>query len=411
MPGVVAEHGEAMALDTSVAKRVLFLAPYLGDGGINTHMLTLGSELQKCGWAVAICSGGSFVDRRQVNGATGAPQNMVGPGVQDYLGAGIEHFEARIPLRPYRLRDTPELLRFPAAAWQVTRAARRFRPALLHSHSQQMGVYACIVHAVLRTPYISSVHSPIRSRGRLWTGATLGSAVIANSDDVERMLIEQGATSPDRLRIVPAGADAEHFRPPEPSERRSAQQHFGIGPGQFVVTFIGTLNTNKSPDTLIDAAADLVSSGHDVVVLMAGEGPMEGDLRNRAAEARLADRVQVLGRQDSRLVLWAADALVLPSRMEGFGTVVAEAMLSRVVVLRTPGGGAVQQITPGVTGMTFPFGDNGELARLIADLIERPDARTAMAGRALEDARARFSSEVMARDIEAIYLSVLQDRC
>jgi glycosyltransferase involved in cell wall biosynthesis len=399
-----------MTSSTATPKRVLFLAPYLGDGGINTHMLTLGRELQKVGWEVGICTGGSFVDRRQLDACRRAPQGMGVPGEQDYVQAGIRYFEARIPLRPHRLRDLPELLRLPIAAWQIVRVARRFRPAVVHSHSQQMGVYARIVQTLQGAPFVSTIHSTIRSRGRLWAAATLGAAVIADSPEVEAMLLEQHAVAPDRVRIVPTGADGDHFHPPDPEERRAAQDHFGIRPGQFVLTFIGTLNANKSPETVVDAVIDLAGSGHDVVALIAGEGPAEAALRTRVAQGGVGKRVQVLGRQDCRLVLWAADVLVLPSLMEGFGTVAVEAMLSGVVVMRTPAGGAVQQITPDVTGVIFAYGDHEGLAREIAQLIERPDLRTVMAARALEDARDRFSSASMARSVEEIYLAVLGDR-
>jgi glycosyltransferase involved in cell wall biosynthesis len=224
------------------------------------------------------------------------------------------------------------------------------------------------------------------------------------------MLVDEHAATPERVRIVPTGADAGHFRPPDHEERRTAQQRFGIRPGQFVLTFIGTLNANKSPETVVEAVIDLAASGHDVVLLVAGVGPSEEALRTRAAQAGVAERVQLLGRQDCREVLWASDALVLPSRMEGFGTVVVEAMLCGVAVLRTAAGGATQQITPDVTGVIFEYGDHEGLARKVAQLIERPDLRTVMAARALEDARDRFSSASMARSVEEIYLAVLGDR-
>ena len=87
---------------------------------------------------------------------------------------------------------------------------------------------------------------------------------------------------------------------------------------------------------------------------------------------------------------------------------VAEAMLSGVVVMRTPAGGS-DRLRPDVTGVVFAHGDHEGLARRIADLIERPDLRETIAANALEDARDRFSSIQMARTIEEIYFDVLGD--
>ena len=53
---------------------MLFLAPYLGDGGIDPHMLTLGRELRKVGWEVAICSGGVLPGQTHLDIVTGQEQ-------------------------------------------------------------------------------------------------------------------------------------------------------------------------------------------------------------------------------------------------------------------------------------------------------------------------------------------------
>jgi len=147
-----------------------------------------------------------------------------------------------------------------------------------------------------------------------------------------------------------------------------------------------------------------------VVVLVAGQGPAEEMVRVKAATFGLADRVRLLGYQDTRRVLWAADTLVLPSRREGSPLVVVEAMLSGVAVVRTAESGADQQITPNVTGVVFAYGDHEGLARRVAALIDQPDDRNAMAASALDDARSRFTSMRMARTIEELYVTALEDR-
>ncbi len=389
-------------------RRVLFLAPYLGDGGINTHMLTLGGELRQLGWEVGICSGGPLLARANTGADEGTRRERHEPVPRDYEDAGIAHFGVRFPFMPHRLRDLPELLRIPLAMWQVISAVRRFRPAVLHSHSRQMGIYARVVERLVGVPFVSTVHSPITPSNRLWSAsALLGSRAMAVSDEIRNDLIRDYRMDPARIMVVPPGADADHFRPPNPEERQSARHRHGLQPGQFVLAFIGSLNANKRPDTLIDAIAVLRASGQDVVALLAGKGPEEQAIRDRVSAQRLGATVRLLGYQDARSLLWAADALVLPSQREGFGLVVAEGMLSGVVVLATPAGGASQQLTPGVTGFVFEVGDHGELARRIRELIERPELRASMAVRAREQARRLFSSVAMARTVAATYVEAL----
>jgi glycosyltransferase involved in cell wall biosynthesis len=389
-------------------RRVLFLAPYLGDGGINTHMLTLGRELRRLGWDVAICSGGPLPQGAPTSG-DGPPPDRHEPLPDDYENAGITHVKVRFPFMPRRLSDAPELLRLPVAAWQVIRTVRRFRPTVVHSHSRQMGVYARVVHLLTGVPFVSTVHSPITPSNRFWSAsAFLGSRAMAVSAEIGEGLVRDYRMDPGRVGVVAPGADATHFRPPTAGEREAARRRHGIEEGQFGVAFVGSLTANKRADTLVEAVADLATRSHDVVALIAGKGPEEQAIRERAAELGVDRRVRMLGYQDALGVLWAAEALVLPSRSEGSPLAVVEGMLSGLVVLSTAAGGASQQVSPGRTGFIFEFGDHAGLASAIANLIEQPELRASIGARAREDARERFSSEAMARMVEETYLDALR---
>jgi glycosyltransferase involved in cell wall biosynthesis len=83
-------------------------------------------------------------------------------------------------------------------------------------------------------------------------------------------------------------------------------------------------------------------------------------------------------------------------------------MLSGIVVVATPAGGAAQQLTAGVTGLSFEHGDHRALADRIEELIAQPKWRAEMAGRALEEARKRYSSAAMARRVAETYAETLR---
>ena len=68
--------------------------------------------------------------------------------------------------------------------------------------------------------------------------------------------------------------------------------------------------------------------------------------------------------------MWAADVFVLPSRVEGFALVIAEAMATGLVPIRTPSGGALDQIVEGETGLLIPFENPNALAMAIVALSD-----------------------------------------
>ena len=103
-------------------------------------------------------------------------------------------------------------------------------------------------------------------------------------------------------------------------------------------------------------------------------------------------------------MLWAADVLVLPSRLEGFALVVVEAMCAGLVVIRTPSGGAADQIVDGQTGLIVPFDDVPSLARAISRLTD-PEERARLCVGSVARARTRFTRSGMVRSLLSVYES------
>ena len=89
-----------------------------------------------------------------------------------------------------------------------------------------------------------------------------------------------------------------------------------------VLLTLSRLHEKKGLDILLQGLVDLPRC----VAWLAGDGPLEGELKAMAARLGVADRVRFLGwRTDRGALLRAADICVLPSRWEPFGTVMLEA--------------------------------------------------------------------------------------
>lgn len=141
---------------------------------------------------------------------------------------------------------------------------------------------------------------------------------------------------PDMIDVIPRGRDPERLGERTAMRSRVCRDRLGLGPGPVVVALARHVPA-KGIDTLIDAAAVLVSSLPELTVLIAGDTGSETEaLTLRIEERRLERCVQLLGhRSDVGALLSAADVCAVPSRVEGFPGTVVEAMLVGTPVVAT----------------------------------------------------------------------------
>ncbi|WP_441228955.1 glycosyltransferase [Tardiphaga sp. 20_F10_N6_6] len=135
----------------------------------------------------------------------------------------------------------------------------------------------------------------------------------------------------------------------------------------------------KGQDILIKAVSLCVARGLDVRCDFVGSPP-EGDestllsLKAQAIAENVADRVRFLcGRTDVRHPLDEADIFVLPSRFEGFGLVLLEAMAVGLPVIAADVDGPAELLVDGSNGIKFKVGSAEDLADKIAALAAQPE--------------------------------------
>jgi glycosyltransferase involved in cell wall biosynthesis len=305
-----------------------------------------------------------------------------------------------------------------AAGWNAARSiARRHRATVMHGHwVVPGGVTAAIAAPAL--PLVISLHgsdvyvaetvAPARAAAR--QAFRRAGYVTACSDDLARRAVALGA-APDRIETVPYGVDVERFRP-DPLVRTTRRAELAIGDRVPLVLAAGRLVRKKGFEYLIDAVA-LVP---DAVLAIAGDGSLDGELRQRAKQAGVEARVRFLGdvsQQDVGALLAAADVVCVPSvrddsgNVDGLPNVLLEALASGTPVVTTAAGGIQSVVTDDVTGLIVPERDSAALAAAIGRFIAQPaDAqRIGGAGRAVVEQR--FGWERAASAFEAAYARAL----
>jgi glycosyltransferase involved in cell wall biosynthesis len=186
----------------------------------------------------------------------------------------------------------------------------------------------------------------------------------AVADDLGRFL-----SLPSRVVVTGAGVGAALSEPADAAARR---ERLGVRPGGYLLT-VATLEPRKGLDVLLAALAERPDGLPPLVVVgQAGWGGVQPDAMAR--ELGLPDgQVRALGRvpdADLAALLHGAAALVMPSRAEGFGLPVLEAMAAGVPVLSSDVP-ALQEVGGGATVVT-PVGDAPALAAALRDLLGDP---------------------------------------
>lgn len=152
--------------------------------------------------------------------------------------------------------------------------------------------------------------------------AAKGAAGILSVADALREEMVRLGFPADRIALHRTGIDPVRFRP---LDHAAARAHFSLPEGAPVVLSVGTLDENKGHHLVIDALRQLP----DAIHMIAGIGPDQAALKQRADAAGLSHRVQLLGsvaHDDLPLLYNAADVMALPSAREGLANAWVEAL-------------------------------------------------------------------------------------
>ena len=239
-------------------------------------------------------------------------------------------------------------------------------------------------------------HQVHQSALRRKTAATLLSSaavLVANSEWTrDRCLtllseLEIDAT-PDRVRVVPLGADQEFFRPG--FDTREVRARYGLGEGRWLLS-VARLSRHKGIDTALQALSLLRSRYPDLRYAVVGTGEEQEALAAEARELGVADRVRFLTNVPDRDLpalyntaeVYLGVSRLMEQRVEGFGISLAEASACGVPVVAGRSGGIPAAVRDGETGLLVdaerPEAVAEALARLLDDAALR--ARLGAAGR------------------------------
>ncbi|MEE9274300.1 MAG: glycosyltransferase family 4 protein [bacterium] len=251
-------------------------------------------------------------------------------------------------------------------------------PDIVHCH-QGLSAYA-VISAELGAPAVCTFHAPwaeefaedarAREEGlpvfarpfyrlavRLKTprihkmeGFSLArSRAVATLSRYSRDLISRAhGLAPERVEVLPGGADLDRFTPAGAGEREEIRKRLGFtGP---TLLSVRRLVRRMGLDLLIRAMVPIRAAAPDARLVLAGRGPARESLERLAARLGVGDAVVFAGfvsEEDLPDYYRGADLFVLPTRtLEGYGVATLEALASGTPVVGTPGGATPEILGP-----------------------------------------------------------------
>ncbi len=277
------------------------------------------------------------------------------------------------------------------------------QPQIVHAHIARDYPIAAIASRLTNTPFVFTRHMlfPLKKIQKLVLNNVAG--IIAPSKAIAEELFKQKLFLSEIIKTIPYGININHF-----SDSKLNKQN-----KTFTIGNIGHIAPIKGFDTFIRAAKIVLEKNPNFKFVIVGEDK-SSDGRNRKkieqliSDLNLQSNVELVGwTDDIRPFLKDFDIFVSTARMEAFGLVMIEAMMSKTPVIATKSEGALEIIENEDIGILIEIDDVENLAKSILDLAANETKRKNLGEKGQDHVVKNYSVESMVDSIEEFYQEII----
>lgn len=330
------------------------------------------------------------------------------------VGIGIDRTKAT--LSPARLLR--QWTAFRQGSADILALAQRIKPAVIHVHHPVGGLYAAAACAALDIPLLLHVHEVLPLRPMYYLAAKRvlpNCAGIVCVSGASAALMRRLGVADDRVQVIHNGVNPSFLKHIDPAEEL-AQSGPHLAARRYNVGIFGVIEPRKGQDHFIESAIRLKDSHPDTHFWIVGglsfaeHAGYQARLRQRAAEAGMADRIHFVGhRTDVGRWMAGMDVVALASvEFESLPTVLIESAVLDRAIVATDVGSVREIINDNVTGIVVKPGDAEAMSKGIARLLSSEGA--GFGQRAGDDVRRRFAPERFIDQMVGVYNALMTQR-
>lgn len=214
---------------------------------------------------------------------------------------------------------------------------------------------------------------------------------------------ERKFKSKDIKYVHGVGVDLSKFHPVSSNYKNYLRQQNGYDDEDFLIITVGELSHRKNQEMIIRSMQNLIHDIPEARLLIVGDGELEQELKAKAEELSVRDKVDFLGyRKDIDKLMQMSDVAVSCSRQEGLPVNIMEAMATGLPIVVTDCRGNRDLVMGNLNGYKVSLGDEETMSMNIKTLYEHSELRNKFGQRGLriiED----YSDEMAQKEMNTIY--------
>ncbi|MEM2129723.1 MAG: glycosyltransferase [Candidatus Bathyarchaeia archaeon] len=329
--------------------KILYLITGLTYGGAERQLVYLSTAMQAAGWEVSVVS------------------------MLPLQGLAVELEKSGVSLYTLQMRRGKPSIK---ALQKFIRIVQDNQPHIVHTHMVHANLMGRVTRLFTPIPFlictVQNINEGKRYREIAYrlTDPLCDLTTQVSLAGLNRYVSIKAVPS-HKIAFIPNGIDTDKFAFSQ--EKRAILRNALQLNETFTWLAVGRFDPAKDYHTMLKAFANVISE-RAAVLMIAGEGPEQSQIKQLASDLGIEQFVKFLGlRKDVPDLMSAADAFILSSAWEGLPLVLLEASASELPIVATDVGGNREVVLNEQTGILVPPANPDMLGRAMSRLMQLTD--------------------------------------